>query len=116
MSPTEAATHFVRAAEDPSVTDDHLQSLAREFFESLNGTSIEQAAGAMGIVAAAIGLPEPRRATLAAMICGSMVEHGADPAPMTEPLVERLGMAAAGARRLHVACRERVPPDAEDDR
>jgi hypothetical protein len=70
----------------------------------------------MGIVAGAIGLPDPRRATLAAMVCGSMVEHGADPAPMAEPLVERLGMAAAGARRLHVACRERVPPDAEDDR
>jgi hypothetical protein len=116
MTPVDAAKRFAEAADVPTVSDDHLQSLAREFFESLNGTPAEQAADAMGIVAGAIGLPDPRRATLAAMVCGSMVEHGADPAPMAGPLLDRVSAAARGAREFYDACAARVPADAEDDR
>src|SRR5260370_805732 len=40
-------------------------------------------------LSAFILLDVPKRASLAAVVCGALVEYGADPAPMEEPLLAR---------------------------
>lgn len=115
MTPTQAAQRVVEVASRPNGTEQDLQPLAQAFFDSLGGTPQEAAEAGVrelsrGIVAAADG----GRAALVALMCGALVESGADPSLIDGPLFERLRSAAPRARRFHEAAAAGIPDDAED--
>jgi hypothetical protein len=66
------------------------------------------------VLAPAISVSDRRRAVMAAMVCGAMVEQGADPAPLAGPLLARLRSLVPAAREFHEACVALVPADADD--
>jgi hypothetical protein len=108
------ARQFVEKLVEPAASEQDLGVAGRELYQQLTKAPQEDAAEAMSIVAAAIPEASDRRAHLASMICGALVERGMDPKPLAEPLLARLRRAVPLARQFADAVAREIPTDPED--
>src|SRR5439155_17305797 len=114
MNAIEAAQRAVDLAADPCVDDGRAQAAVGECFRATSGISLDEANEVVATLGPGILVPGGRRAALIATLCGAMVEGGADPAPMIEPLLRRIEAVVPDARRFFEAFAATVPKDATD--
>ena len=78
------------AIESASSSVGELQKTAARLLKGLDGAPQAEKDAAVAAGARCISIDDAGRAGLAAMICGALVERGADPSPLEQPLVARL--------------------------
>ena len=111
----QAARRLSEAARDPAVPLERFEAVAEGVAGGLEQVSAEQARDVIRALGEGVASPDGGRAALVALLCGAMVERGADPAPLAGPLLGRLRAVASEARRFFDACAARVPRDAEPE-
>ncbi|MFI6478214.1 hypothetical protein ACIBH1_09800 [Nonomuraea sp. NPDC050663] len=106
------------AAQDPGAVLAAIQSL----FEAAQGGDADETTGALRRVSSFVARPDVPlglRAELA-LLCGALVEKGADPRPLVEPvaegLAETLEKAAGFAEAWRVVSGKELPDPPQDDR
>lgn len=116
LSPIETRTSELLATlQDSAAAESDVQRAARLFFDTLSGSSEEQANAALAQIAPALLLPDVGRAAMAALICGALVELGCSVAPVTGPLDTRLRAMLEHCVRLAEACSARLPARVDED-
>lgn len=114
MSYTWEAQRLVDLAEAADASDQQVQEAAQELYALLREALAEDITDALRVLAEGVAVPSPSHAALIAMLCGALVENGADPAPVVDPLLARLHAIAPLARQLHEACIAGIADDADD--
>ncbi|GAA4086144.1 hypothetical protein [Nonomuraea soli] len=106
------------AAQDPGAVLAAIQPL----FEAARGTGADELTGALGRVCSLVARPDVPlglRAELA-LLCGALVEEGADPLPLVEPVAEGLAQtlekAAGFAEAWRAAGGKDLPGPPPNDR
>ena len=112
-----ATTDFLIGLQDPARRED-IVAAARAFLEAAADASDDEVAEALVRLADIFDLDDDDgwRPGLAATACGALIERGADPSPITSPLIASLERLFAAASELARACEQGLPEDDRDER
>ncbi len=84
------AEALANALRDPNETESRIGKAAKRLLRAAEESRSDVRSAAVRSLSASIELDDSKRAAAAAAVCGTLVEMGADPAPMEEPLMARL--------------------------
>jgi hypothetical protein len=109
------AQRAVELARDPATTAEQLKSAFSTVAAQMPSATAEEAAQTVAVLGRGLDeVADDARARTLAMFAGAMIEHGADPAGLIDPLIARLSRAAPAARCFAEAVENAVPPNALD--
>lgn len=100
---------------DHACSPDQVKAASCAFLGHAKTASRDEQAEALTKLAGCFSLEPPFRGGMAALVCGALVENGADPKPMVGPMIELLGIHLKGAARLSQACEEKLKQDRISD-
>lgn len=103
---------LIRVACDASSTPELCNAAAAAFLQAVMREPVERASEEMQKLGRQFGFPDPTRAAFLALVCGAMVEKGADPNVVAEPLIARLHELVHSAAAIVNRCT--VETDDED--
>src|SRR5687767_14448133 len=106
--PTEV---LIQVVCDPTSTQEQRGAAAGAFLQAASREPVARANEELRKLGAQLGFRDPSRAAFLALVCGAMVEHGADPGVIAEPLVARLRDLLQSAMTLVNQC----AVDSDDD-
>ena len=113
---TQATQQLIAAVRNPSSSEAKMKAAAQSLFNAAARATAFDANAALSELAGYISLDDLSRAAFVALVCGALVEHGCDPAPLSQPLIVRLQSLLEAAVRLADASSARTPkPEKEDD-
>lgn len=112
---SEPLQDLVDLARDGKSSDDDLRRAAQTLLEAVSRATPRDANAALASLAGHIGLDDVSRGAFLALVCGALVEEGCDPAPLIEPLNQRLHYLLESAAELADLCREQLPEKSQDD-
>ncbi len=101
--------------QNSAATESDVQRAARLFFDTLGGSSQEQANTALAQLAPALLLPDVGRTAMAALVCGALVELGCAAEFVAGPLDTRLRAMLERCARLADACSAQLPAHNDED-
>jgi hypothetical protein len=110
-----AAQELVDAAGQDAVSDGTIRTKAESFFGEVRTASPNEVGDAIRLVAGSLELPVPARAAELALICGALVERGADPMLLAGPLTVRLTALTESAAKFLEASEARMPKAASNE-
>lgn len=103
--PLEPARALARLAHDAPPDPDALQQAARAFVQACDDADPDDVRQALAVVAEALTVPDIVVGGYLAMICGAVIERGADPAPVAPVLTDCLRQLTDGAGAFYTATR-----------
>lgn len=106
---TDTTNALLAAVRDPASTDATLNAAAQAFFSAVGNVSRDECGRAMKTISENFNLEPPRRAAFLALVCGALVERGADPSTIAQPLTERLGALLDLSAALVASCTSETP-------
>jgi hypothetical protein len=106
---------MIAVACDPRYTEETRSQVASSLLEAARWAPEEDVQESLGELARNIDMEDHGGASLLALLCGSMVEMGHDPAPMVGPMTYRLGSLLESMEELVDACLAQVPESEDED-
>src|SRR5688572_2332105 len=114
MTLSNATKRVIDTLRDPSSNETDGRSAVQALFDAVEGSSEADANAALTALAPHLLLDDLERAAFLAMVCGALVEHGCDPAPLSQPLNQRLHSLLEASARLAEKCSARMPAAADE--
>jgi hypothetical protein len=106
---TEVTNELIATARNHLATEEQLNAAAQAFLGEAVDSTKSDAEGALKSLCRHFDLDDPERGAFLALVCGVLVERGADPAVITEPLINRLSSLLKAAGELATAAEARLP-------
>lgn len=95
--------------EDDASSDEQIGQAARDLLQWTKGTSSRNLRNVLETLCLGLDIESPLRAGVLLMVCGSLVEFGAEPTPLHQPLVKKLGEWIAPSKRFLDAVLAQLP-------
>lgn len=111
----EATQQLLSTLRSPDVTETQLRDAAQSFINAALNADDSEARAALGALSSAFSLDDLQRGAFAALIGGALLEHGGDPAPLAEPLIELLRRHLELTGSLAAECERRIQPELDDE-
>lgn len=118
---TQSAQALLDLARSPTASDAEVEAGSRQLLALSDRAPLVERSQALRILSQSLHLPDPARAAVLALLCGALLENGADPAGLAGPLTERLqgmlqsSITLAEAARAHLAAEEERAEDEADE-
>src|SRR5262245_31261272 len=112
---TQVTDKLLATVRDPAATDADIQPAVQAFADAVRQASPEEGNAALRRLGAEFQMEDMQRASLLALICGALIERGADPLTIAAPLIQRLESLFEAAVVLSEACAARMPAEIGDD-
>src|SRR5678815_2930669 len=103
-----SAAQLVELVCHASSSEEKCRTSAGAFLQEISRASPDAKEAALRTLAASFGIDNSARAAFLALVCGAMIEDGANPAPIAEPLTLRLRSLLESAAKLADACRSQI--------
>lgn len=111
----DAARSLVDAARIGTPSTDAASPAAQSFFRAANTASRAEIDDAIRLISGSLDLPDASRAAELGLICGALVERGADPLALAAPLTARLSELLNSGAALLQAAEARLPDGGADE-
>ncbi len=100
---------------DKDSSDEQINQAARGLLQSTKGTSAGNLRNVLEVLSLGLDVEDPTRAGVLMMVCGSMVEFGAETRPLHEPLIRQLRKIVETASKFQQAVLSRMPTSSAED-
>jgi hypothetical protein len=106
---------LIRLLHQPDATDDDIEEAARAFFQTLPTATPAYIHTAIQSLTPLVASDDIGHAGYAALVIGALLEHGYDPSPVRNILIDRIRAILTSCSIFAAHCRELVAADAEPD-
>lgn len=112
---SESVNALIAVIRNPNSTADQANSATQVFYQKAARASKADIESAMQAISQHLEVENPARSAFLALVCGGLVENGADPMIVAEPIIAALKPLFISAAELADACQQRMPAAKDDE-